>query len=124
MPLDDALVDVAVCALVLNVMPEPIGALHEMARVTGPGGVIGACVWDYAGKMERMRHFCRVRMMQLEIGCELFRSTGEMREFADKIEKVANHLSRYPYRVPGTAQAESSGALTAVPAASVFKAPA
>jgi hypothetical protein len=61
------------------------------------------------------QYFCWVRMMQLEIGYELFRSTGEMQEFADEIEKVADHLSRYPYRVAGTAQAESSGALTAVP---------
>jgi SAM-dependent methyltransferase len=57
LPLDDASVDVAVCGLVLNFVPEPIDALHEMARVTGPGGVIGAYVWDYAGKMELMRHF-------------------------------------------------------------------
>ena len=28
-----------------------------MARVVRPGGVVGAYVWDYAGKMELMRYF-------------------------------------------------------------------
>ncbi len=28
-----------------------------MTRVTKPGGTVGAYVWDYAGKMQLMRHF-------------------------------------------------------------------
>jgi SAM-dependent methyltransferase len=56
-PLEDASVDVTVSGLVLNFVPDPHGALAEMARVTAPGGTIGAYVWDYAGKMELMRHF-------------------------------------------------------------------
>jgi SAM-dependent methyltransferase len=56
-PLPDAAVDVVVSGLVLNFIPDPLAALGEMARVTSPGGTIGAYVWDYAGKMELMRFF-------------------------------------------------------------------
>lgn len=55
--LGNASVDVVVSGLVLNFIADQAGALAEMARVTGPGGVIGAYVWDYAGKMELMRYF-------------------------------------------------------------------
>lgn len=56
-PLNDASVDIAVSGLVLNFVPDPHAALREMARVTGKGGTIAAYVWDYAGRMELMRHF-------------------------------------------------------------------
>lgn len=56
-PLEDGSVDVAVSGLVLNFVPDGRAALREMARATAAGGTIGAYVWDYAGKMELMRHF-------------------------------------------------------------------
>lgn len=56
-PLDDASVDVVVSGLVLNFVPDQRAALAEMARVTGKAGTIAGYVWDYAGKMELMRHF-------------------------------------------------------------------
>ncbi|MCK6431298.1 MAG: methyltransferase domain-containing protein [Burkholderiaceae bacterium] len=56
-PLDDASVDAVVSGLVLNFVPDQRGALAQMARVASDGGVIGAYVWDYAGKMELMRIF-------------------------------------------------------------------
>ncbi|MBE0626964.1 MAG: methyltransferase domain-containing protein [Burkholderiales bacterium] len=56
-PLDDGSVDVVVSGLVLNFVPDLRAALAEMARVTEQGGTIAAYVWDYAGKMELMRHF-------------------------------------------------------------------
>jgi hypothetical protein len=43
--------------LVLNFVPDGRAALREMARVTVAGGTIGVYVWDYAGKMDLMRHF-------------------------------------------------------------------
>jgi SAM-dependent methyltransferase len=49
--------DAAVAGLVLNFVPQPSRAVAEMARVVRPGGVVAAYVWDYAGKMELMRHF-------------------------------------------------------------------
>ncbi len=41
----------------LNFVPEPAKAVEEMARVTRSGGTVAAYVWDYAGRMELMRHF-------------------------------------------------------------------
>lgn len=49
--------DAAVSALALNFFPQPNDAVSEMARVVKPGGIVAAYVWDYAGKMELMRHF-------------------------------------------------------------------
>ena len=49
--------DAAVAGLVLNFVPEPATAVSEMARVTRPGGIVAAYVWDYAGGMQMMRHF-------------------------------------------------------------------
>jgi SAM-dependent methyltransferase len=57
LPLAGPAVAVVVSGLVLNFVPDPPAALLEMARVAGPGGVIGAYVWDYAGKMEFLRIF-------------------------------------------------------------------
>lgn len=56
-PLPDASVDAVVSGLVLNFLPDPRAAMTEMKRVTARGGTIAAYVWDYAGKMELMRHF-------------------------------------------------------------------
>lgn len=57
LPLETASVDAAVSGLVLNFVPQPLQAVLEMARVTRPGGVVAAYVWDYAGRMEFMRIF-------------------------------------------------------------------
>jgi SAM-dependent methyltransferase len=56
-PLGASTVDVVVSGLVLNFVPDPRAALAEMARVTAPGGSIGAYVWDYADKMELIKLF-------------------------------------------------------------------
>jgi SAM-dependent methyltransferase len=57
LPLPDGAVDAVVSGLVLNFVPDARAALAEMARVASAGGTIAAYVWDYAGKMELMRHF-------------------------------------------------------------------
>ncbi len=49
--------DAAVSGLVLNFVSSPKGMAAEMVRVTRPGGVVAAYVWDYAGGMQMMRHF-------------------------------------------------------------------
>ena len=41
--------DAALAQLVVHFMADPIAGLREMARVTRPGGVVAACVWDHAG---------------------------------------------------------------------------
>jgi SAM-dependent methyltransferase len=49
--------DRVVSALVLNFVPQPEAALAEMRRITRPGGLVGAYVWDYAEGMELIRAF-------------------------------------------------------------------
>jgi SAM-dependent methyltransferase len=56
-PLADGAVDATVAGLVLNFVPDAQRGLREMRRVTAPGGRIAAYVWDYAERMEMMRHF-------------------------------------------------------------------
>lgn len=47
-------------SLALNFFPEPDAAAKEMREITGPGGVVSACVWDYASGMGFLRHFWNV----------------------------------------------------------------
>jgi SAM-dependent methyltransferase len=57
LPWRDHVFDATVCGLLLNFLPDAHLAVREMARVTAPGGVVAAYVWDYAAGMEMMRHF-------------------------------------------------------------------
>ena len=43
--------------LVLNFVPDPAAALRQMIRVTRPGGVVAAAVWDYGDGMQMLRTF-------------------------------------------------------------------
>ncbi len=49
LPFPDRAFDAALAQLVVHFMADPVLGLREMARVTRPGGVVGACVWDHAG---------------------------------------------------------------------------
>ena len=43
--------------LVMSFIPDPTKALREMIRVTRPGGVVAAAVWDYGDGMQMLRTF-------------------------------------------------------------------
>jgi SAM-dependent methyltransferase len=49
LPFSDDVFDVALAQLVVHFMDDPVAGLREMARVTRPGGVVAACVWDHGG---------------------------------------------------------------------------
>jgi SAM-dependent methyltransferase len=49
LPFADDEFDTALAQLVVHFMADPVAGLGEMARVTRPGGVVAACVWDHAG---------------------------------------------------------------------------
>jgi len=49
LPYGDDTFAAAYAQLVVHFMSDPVGGLREMARVTRPGGVVAACVWDLAG---------------------------------------------------------------------------
>jgi SAM-dependent methyltransferase len=46
LPYDSAAFDAALAQLVVHFMTDPVGAVRQMMRVTRPGGVVAACVWD------------------------------------------------------------------------------
>src|SRR4051812_19151263 len=49
LPYDDRSFDAALAQLVVHFMTDPVAGLRDMGRVTRPGGVVAACVWDHAG---------------------------------------------------------------------------
>ncbi|HTM56700.1 MAG TPA: class I SAM-dependent methyltransferase [Pirellulales bacterium] len=49
--------DCASSLLALNFFPNPEAAIEEMRSVAAPHGLVSACVWDYAGRMEFLRRF-------------------------------------------------------------------
>jgi SAM-dependent methyltransferase len=53
----DASFDQTLSLLVMNFVPDHDKAIVEMRRVTRPGGVVSACVWDYDAGMEMLRFF-------------------------------------------------------------------
>ncbi|MEP7286512.1 MAG: class I SAM-dependent methyltransferase [Chloroflexota bacterium] len=57
LPVETGTYDATISALVLNFVSKPIQAVEEMARATKRGGIVAVYVWDYAGKMQLMRHF-------------------------------------------------------------------
>ena len=50
LPFPDGGFDAALAQLVVHFMTDPVRGLREMSRVTRPGGVVAACVWDHAGE--------------------------------------------------------------------------
>lgn len=57
LPFGDAEFDLVLSQLVVNFFADAPAGVREMRRVTRPGGVVGACVWDYAGGMTLLRRF-------------------------------------------------------------------
>ena len=53
----DASFDNTAALLVMNFVPDHNKAIVEMRRVTRPGGVVSACVWDYNQGMQSLRFF-------------------------------------------------------------------
>ena len=57
LPFADDQFDAALAQLVVHFMEEPVAGLREMARVTRAGGVVAACVWDFAGHRSPLSAF-------------------------------------------------------------------
>jgi SAM-dependent methyltransferase len=57
MPFADATFDAVLSQLVVNFIEDAAAGVREMARVARPGGVVAACVWDYAEEMTLLRAF-------------------------------------------------------------------
>lgn len=59
LPFTDDAFDAALAQLVVHFMTDPIAGLAEMRRVTRPGGIVAACVWDLAGGRAPLSPFWR-----------------------------------------------------------------
>lgn len=57
LPFPDDAFDKTLSMLVLNFVPDAPAALQQMIRVTRPGGVVAAAVWDYGDGMQMLRTF-------------------------------------------------------------------
>jgi SAM-dependent methyltransferase len=60
LPFDDGTFDAALAQLVVHFMTDPVAGLREMGRVTRPGGLVAACVWDLAGNRSPLSTFWSV----------------------------------------------------------------
>jgi len=59
LPFADDVFDASLAQLVVHFMTDPVGGLREMARVTRPGGLVAACVWDHGGGRGPLSTFWR-----------------------------------------------------------------
>ena len=69
LPFGGAAFDAALAQLVVHFMADPVAGLREMGRVTRPGGVIAACVWDHAGGRGPLSAFWRA-VRELDPGAD------------------------------------------------------
>ena len=69
LPFGDAVFDSALAQLVVHFMADPVAGLQEMGRVTRPGGVVAACVWDHAGGRGPLSAFWRA-VRELDPGAD------------------------------------------------------
>ena len=69
LPFGDAAFDAALAQLVVHFMADPVAGLREMGRVTRPGGVVAACVWDHAGGRGPLSAFWRA-VRELDPGAD------------------------------------------------------
>ena len=59
LPFADDSFDAALAQLVVHFMTDPVAGLREMARVTRPGGLVAASVWDHASDAGPLAAFWR-----------------------------------------------------------------
>lgn len=57
LPWPDSSFDAALAQLVVNFLPDPRAGVAEMRRVVRPGGVVGACTWEYGEGMQMLGLF-------------------------------------------------------------------
>jgi SAM-dependent methyltransferase len=57
LPFGEAEFDHALSQLVFHFVQDPNASVAEMVRVTRPGGMVAACVWDMSGGMTMLRSY-------------------------------------------------------------------
>jgi SAM-dependent methyltransferase len=130
LPLANEAFDAVLSQLVLNFLDDAPAAVREMARVTRPGGLIAACVWDYSGEMHLLRAFwdaalevkpaaasehdeARMRWAREgELG-ELWRSVGLLRIRSTQLRVRARYANFEDLWAPFSVGVGPAGAFTA-----------
>lgn len=100
----DASFDRALSLLVLHFVADPAGAVAEMRRVTRPGGVVAAAVWDAGGGVTGNRMFWDTAAM-------LDRAAGELRGRAMSKAVVAPGGLARLFRAAGLAEVDERSLL-------------
>ena len=85
LPWQEGVFDTALAQLVVNFMRDPYAGVAEMRRVVRPGGIVGACTWDYGDGMRMLRVFWdAARALDSDAPDESrtmrFRTAGELEE--------------------------------------------
>jgi SAM-dependent methyltransferase len=62
LPFASGVFDVALAQLVVHFMADPVAGLREMGRVTRPGGIVAATVWDFGGGRDPLTTFWRAAL--------------------------------------------------------------
>ncbi|MGZ8481864.1 MAG: class I SAM-dependent methyltransferase [Candidatus Limnocylindria bacterium] len=89
LPFPDREFDAALAQLVVHFMSDAVAGLAEMARVTRRGGVIVACVWDYAGRTDPLSQFWHAaRELEPEVDDESERAGTREGHLAELFEEA------------------------------------
>ncbi|MET0663771.1 MAG: methyltransferase domain-containing protein [Ilumatobacteraceae bacterium] len=105
-PFGDDTFDVALAQLVLHFVSDPAHAAREFRRVLRPGGLAGACVWDFNEGMQMLRAFWDAALTidpnaEDEARTMRFGGAGEIAEllaeagFTDVVETTLSVSSTY-----------------------------
>ena len=127
LPFDDDRFDAALAQLVVHFMADPVAGLVEMARVTRPGGVVAACVWDHAGGRGPLGIFWEA-VNELDLGAhdesnlagareghleQLFREAGLLQVEGSLVSASREHPSFEEWWLPYTKGVGPAGAYVA-----------
>lgn len=89
LPFVDDEFDAALAQLVVHFMADPIAGLAEMRRVTRPGGVVAACVWDFTEGHGPLEAFWRAaRDLDPEVDDESHRAGARRGHLEELLEAV------------------------------------
>jgi SAM-dependent methyltransferase len=90
LPWTDGAFDAALSCLVIAFMSDPDAGVREMARVTRPGGVVAACMWDIGGGgMAMLRIFwSAMREVRPGLAGELDRPGTREGDIADRFRRA------------------------------------